>query len=95
MKIITINVPEPYLDCIKALRELDLTPSRSEAMRECFILGFDIWIQRFNFMKKIIEIAKHNRESKDTVKVPLDRLYQQVKTYKIINRLDVNPNGKQ
>ena len=33
MKIITINLPEPYLDCIQVLNDHDIYPSRSEAIR--------------------------------------------------------------
>ena len=33
MKIITINLPESYLDAIRVLTELELYPSRSEAIR--------------------------------------------------------------
>jgi len=33
MKIITINLPEKYLDAIKILGDYDIIPSRSEAIR--------------------------------------------------------------
>lgn len=33
MKIITINLPEKYLSAIQILNDLDIYPSRSEAIR--------------------------------------------------------------
>lgn len=33
-KVITINVPEQYLECIQNLIDLDYFPSRSEAIRQ-------------------------------------------------------------
>lgn len=33
MKIITINLPEKYLDAIQTLQDLDIVPSRSQAIR--------------------------------------------------------------
>jgi len=33
MKIITINLPEKYLDAIQILNDMNLYPSRSEAIR--------------------------------------------------------------
>jgi Arc/MetJ-type ribon-helix-helix transcriptional regulator len=35
MKIITINVPDQYLDCIESMVNLGFFPSRSECVREC------------------------------------------------------------
>ncbi|MHA1719319.1 MAG: ribbon-helix-helix domain-containing protein [Promethearchaeota archaeon] len=34
MKIVTINIPEQYLDCLETLVNLGYFPSRSEAVRE-------------------------------------------------------------
>ena len=34
MKIITINLPEQYLEAIQVLNDLKIYPSRSEAIRE-------------------------------------------------------------
>lgn len=34
MKIVTINIPEQYLDCIESMVNLGFFPSRSEACRE-------------------------------------------------------------
>jgi len=33
MRIITINLPEKYLDAIQILNDLEIYPSRSEAIR--------------------------------------------------------------
>ena len=35
MKIITINMPQKYLDAIQVLQDLEMYPSRSEFIREC------------------------------------------------------------
>lgn len=34
MKIVTINIPDQYLDCIESMVNLGFFPSRSEAVRE-------------------------------------------------------------
>lgn len=34
MKIVTINIPDQYLDCIESMVDLGFFPSRSEAVRE-------------------------------------------------------------
>lgn len=34
LKIVTINIPEQYLDCLKTLVDLGYFPSRSEAVRQ-------------------------------------------------------------
>ena len=34
MKIVTINVPDQYLDCIETLVNMGFFPSRSEVVRE-------------------------------------------------------------
>jgi Arc/MetJ-type ribon-helix-helix transcriptional regulator len=34
MKIVTINIPDQYLDCIESMVNLGFYPSRSEAVRE-------------------------------------------------------------
>ena len=34
MKIVTINIPNQYLDCLESLVNLGYFPSRSEAVRE-------------------------------------------------------------
>ena len=36
LKIVTINIPEQYLDCLKTLVDLGYFPSRSEAVRQAF-----------------------------------------------------------
>lgn len=39
MKIVTINIPDQYLDCIESMVNLGFFPSRSEAVREA-LKGF-------------------------------------------------------
>lgn len=34
MKIVTINIPDQYLDCLAVMVELGYFPSRSEAVRQ-------------------------------------------------------------
>jgi Arc/MetJ-type ribon-helix-helix transcriptional regulator len=34
MKIVTINIPDQYLDCIETMVNMGFFPSRSEAVRE-------------------------------------------------------------
>ena len=34
MKIITINIPDQYLDCIESMVNMGYFPSRSEALRQ-------------------------------------------------------------
>lgn len=34
MKIVTINIPDQYLDCIESIVNLGFMPSRSEVVRE-------------------------------------------------------------
>ena len=34
MKIVTINIPDQYLDCIESMVNLGYFPSRSEAVRQ-------------------------------------------------------------
>jgi Arc/MetJ-type ribon-helix-helix transcriptional regulator len=34
MKIVTINIPDQYLDCIEVMIQMGFFPSRSEAVRE-------------------------------------------------------------
>ena len=34
IKIVTINIPEQYLDCLKTMVDLGYFPSRSEAVRQ-------------------------------------------------------------
>ena len=34
MKVVTINVPDQYLDCLEVMVNMGIFPSRSEAVRE-------------------------------------------------------------
>ncbi|MFO7795048.1 MAG: ribbon-helix-helix domain-containing protein [Promethearchaeati archaeon] len=54
MRIITINLPEKYLDAIQILNDLDIYPSRSEAIR----------IALENFLKDELKMYEDLEESK-------------------------------
>lgn len=59
MKIITINLPEKYLEAIQSLQDLGLYPSRSEAIRTALREFLDDELKMFNNLetntfKKII-----------------------------------------
>lgn len=38
MKIVTINIPDQYLDCMKTMIDIGIYPNRSEAVREALKL---------------------------------------------------------
>jgi len=50
MKIITINLPERYVEAIQVLKDLKLYPSRSEALR---IALRDFLAKEVNFVQEI------------------------------------------
>ena len=60
MKIVTINIPDQYLDCLKVLENLGYYPSRSEAVREALryflnregVLNEELEVDSFLEMKK-------------------------------------------
>ncbi len=66
MKIITINLPEKYLQAIQVLNDLGIYPSRSEAIRialKDFLadeLGFYLDLDEENF-KMLIRSSRHRR----------------------------------
>lgn len=66
MKIITINLPEKYLDAIQILNDFKVIPSRSEAIRralEEFLkteLNFYFELNEDNFEKVVDEIMVKN-----------------------------------
>jgi Arc/MetJ-type ribon-helix-helix transcriptional regulator len=66
MKIITINLPEKYLDAIQTLNDLGLYPSRSEAIRAALSEFLDDELKMFNNLedntfKMLIRSNKNNR----------------------------------
>ncbi len=50
MKIITINLPEKYLQAIQILNDMDVYPSRSEAIR---IALHDFLTKELNMFKEL------------------------------------------
>jgi len=66
MKIITINLPEKYLEAIQTLNDLGLYPSRSEAIRTALSEFLDDELKMFNNLedntfKMLIRSNKNNR----------------------------------
>lgn len=62
IKIITINIPIPYLDAIQALIECNKYPSRSEAIR---IALRDFLMKESNFLEAINPIKIKREVMKD------------------------------
>lgn len=96
MKIVTVNVPESYLDAIeKLVGDSGLYPSRSELIR-CAVRKF--LINELKMAKKMKEIQKQPK-SKDLddrkfVQVPVENEskdnepVREFKTYKIVRKLE-------
>jgi Arc/MetJ-type ribon-helix-helix transcriptional regulator len=96
MKIVTVNVPESYLDAInKLIGEGGLYPSRSELIR-CAVREFLL-----KELKMARNMAKYNEaefdevfDDKNFVRVPIEKRNEknepvrEFKTFKIIQRLD-------
>ena len=66
MKIITINLPEKYLEAIQTLNDLGIYPSRSEAIRTALSEFLDDELKMFNSLeentfKMLIRSNKNNR----------------------------------
>lgn len=100
MKVVTVNVPEAYIEAIKKLVGDDgLYPSRSElircAVREFLLkeMGLAKTFSHTNYEKVKTEVIN---ESKTLVRIPIDHddengePIRDFKTYKIIRRMDIN-----
>ena len=66
MKIITINLPEKYLEAIQTLNDLGVYPSRSEAIRTALSEFLDDELKMFNNLeedtfKMLVRSTKNNR----------------------------------
>jgi Arc/MetJ-type ribon-helix-helix transcriptional regulator len=97
MKIVTVNVPESYLDAIEKLTGNDgLYPSRSELIR-CAVRDF--LIKELQMAKKLIrsnENSNLEEELSDSeyVRIPVksknenNESVNSFKTYKIVKRLE-------
>ena len=96
MKIVTVNVPESYIDAMKKLVGKDgLYPSRSELIR-CATREFLLKeLKLAENMKKYQEVPiKDDFDDKNFVRVPIIKEdkdkepIREFKTYKILKRLE-------
>lgn len=86
LKIVTVNVPESYIETIKKLVGPDgLYPSRSELIR---VAVREFLIKEIKMAKNIINEPDEDLDEKNFVRVPIDRVNGEFKTYKIIKRLE-------
>ena len=98
MKIVTVNVPESYIEAIKKLvGNNGLYPSRSELIR-CAVRDFllkELALAR-NMSKRIIPELVPDYDKSKLVKIPIDSVdennepIRDFKTYKIVRRLEIN-----
>ncbi len=95
MKIVTVNVPESYIDAINKLIGRDgLYPSRSELIR-CAVREFLIKeLKLANNMAKYNEVEIEDFDDQNFVRVPVEGINEnsepvrEFKTYKILKRLE-------
>ncbi|MFX0036832.1 MAG: ribbon-helix-helix domain-containing protein [Candidatus Hermodarchaeota archaeon] len=95
MKIVTVNIPESYLDSIeKLVGENGLYPSRSELIR---VAVRDFLLRELKMADNIAKYKESETQDFDDdhfVRVPIERLdregepVREFKTYKIIKRLE-------
>ena len=95
MKIVTVNVPESYIEAIKKLvGEKGLYPSRSELIR-CAVREF--LLKELEMAKNIHKFKNESDidefDQKKFIKIPVDNVnkdepVRDFKIYKIIKRLD-------
>jgi len=95
VKIVTVNVPESYIDAIeKLIGENGLYPSRSELIR-CAVREF--LLKELSMAKNISKYNEPEIEDFDSehfVRVPIesknkDEPVRTFKTYKILRRLEI------
>jgi len=96
MKIVTVNVPESYIEAInKLIGENGLYPSRSELIR-CAVREF--LLKELKMAKNIVKYKEPEFEEvldeENYVRVPVKKVnaknepVREFKTFKIIQRLD-------
>ena len=95
MKIVTVNVPESYIDAInKLIGENGLYPSRSELIR-CAVREF--LLKELRMAKNLVKYNEPELEEFDDkkfVRVPVEKTdennepVREFKTYKILRRLE-------
>ena len=97
MRIVTVNVPETYLEAIEKLVDSDkgLYPSRSELIRvavRAFLLRELRLVKKMAFQKADPQVKEFDDEN--YVRVPVERTNKEnqpvrsFKTYKILRRLE-------
>jgi Arc/MetJ-type ribon-helix-helix transcriptional regulator len=95
LKIVTVNIPESYLESIKRLiGDNGLYPSRSELIR-CAVREFLIKeLRRATELIKYKEVEIEKLDDKNFVRVPIEKMdennepVREFKTYKIVKRLE-------
>ncbi|MHA2007851.1 MAG: ribbon-helix-helix domain-containing protein [Promethearchaeota archaeon] len=95
MKIVTVNIPESYLESIERLiGDGGLYPSRSELIR-CAVRDFLIKeLKSANELIKYKEVNVEELDNKNFVRVPIEKMddsgdpVREFKTYKIVKRLE-------
>lgn len=95
MKIVTVNVPESYIDAInKLIGHEGLYPSRSELIR-CAVRDFLIKeLKLATNMAKYNEVEIEDFDDQNFVRVPIEGVNEnsepvrEFKTYKILKRLE-------
>jgi len=95
LKIVTVNVPESYLESIKRLiGENGLYPSRSELIRVAVREFLIKELRRANEIIKYKEVEVEKLDDKNFVRVPIEKMdennepVREFKTYKIVKRLE-------
>jgi Arc/MetJ-type ribon-helix-helix transcriptional regulator len=95
LKIVTVNIPESYLESIERLiGENGLYPSRSELIRVAVREFLIKELRRANEMIKFKEIEVEKLDDKNFVRVPIEKMdennepVREFKTYKIVKRLE-------
>ena len=95
MKIVTVNVPESYIDAInKLIGQNGLYPSRSELIR-CAVRAFLIKeLKLADDMAKYSEVEIDDFDDENFVRVPIESVNEksepvrEFRTYKILKRLE-------
>ena len=95
LKIVTVNVPESYIESIKRLiGENGLYPSRSELIRVAVREFLIKELRSANEMIKYKEVQVEKLDDKNFVRVPIEKMdennepVREFKTYKIVKRLE-------
>ncbi len=68
MKIVTINVPNQYLDCLETMVNMGFFPSRSEAVRQA--------LKRFLIKEEAINKGLQPEEFQSLKEIQLDSMVQ-------------------